>query len=211
MKKLLTLAMGALLACGMTACGSNYDKTVLAYEEGTTANVVGGFDAAEWVDQIGKKVMTASSVDGVAKVSKDAAKKLSGKSNIKAIYLYEGLEIKDDADWGGEAKNPWALVNGEKKQFNPSHAVKVVVSTPSKAQNQFVSDPHTAHAEALTDNFFVPVWQEELDDNGFSWADNTIITSEKGKYTIIFAEYAGASTPEHVQYGLGAVRTGDVA
>lgn len=206
MKKLLTLAMGALLACGMTACGQSYDKTVLAYDEGTTANVVGGFDAKEWVNQVGEKVMTATSVDGVAKVSKEAAKKLAAKSNIKALYLYEGLVINDQAEWKCNA-----MVGNEKKEFNGAHAVKVVVSTPSKALTQFVSDPHTAHTEALTDNFFVPVWQEALDDNGFSWADNTVITSENGKYTIIFAEYAAASTPEVIQYGLGAVRTGDVA
>lgn len=204
MKKLLTLALGAILACGVTACGASYDKTVLAYDEGTTANVVGGFDAALWVEQVGKKVMTATSVAEIAKVSKDAAKKLASKSNIKALYKFEGIQIKDDAEWKVNA-----MVNGEKKEFNGSHAVKVVVATPAKALTQFVSDPHTAHTEALTDNFFVPIWQEALDENGFSWADNTVITSEKGTYTILFAEYGAASTPDTVQYGLGAVRTGD--
>lgn len=205
MKKLLTLAMGALLACGMSACGTNYDKTVKAYDDGITANVVGGFDTAEWVEQVGKKVMKAASVADVAKVDKKVADKLAKKTNLKALYVYEGLEVKDDvADWG---TNPKALVNGEVKSFKPSHAVKVVRYDSSKDERQFVSDPHTAHAEALTDNFFVPVWQEELDEHGFSWADNTVITSEAGTYSIIFAEYSNASTKEAAQFGLGAVKT----
>ena len=52
---------------------------------------------------------------------------------------------------------------------------------------------------------FMPVWQEEADENGFSWASNPVVIGGSGLYTLVIAQYANASSPENPGYGIGLV------
>ena len=98
MKKLLTVAMGAILLCGVAGCGASYDKTVLSGEaDKVSFHYVGGYEGS-WA-ATGKNLMTAASVADVAKVSKDVAKVLA-KRSIKYLYM---ADIKVDADAGWDA------------------------------------------------------------------------------------------------------------
>lgn len=209
MKKLLTLAC-ALLACTMTACGggSSYSKTVLSSDE-YTFHAVGGW--GEWTATDGNK-MTAASVADVAAFSKDVADKLAKKgSQLKYLYVFDGAEIgtKTDSGWTANAR-----VNGEVKEFDGSATLKVIRAVYDKEAEtygsfQWIPNPVTggaAHVEALSDNVWISPWQEEKDADGFSWADNPVVTSEGGKYKVVIAQYTTPSTAAVAEFGLAAIK-----
>ena len=74
------------------------------------------------------------------------------------------------------------------------------------AEDQWIHDPKTAHSESLTpDTLFVPVWQEEPDENGFSWGSNPAVIGGPGLYTLVIAQYKNASSPDQAGYGIALV------
>ena len=210
MKKLLTVAMGAILLCGVAGCGPKYDKTVLAFagdDAGKTFHVAGGWGGVDgvWAPKDETK-MTATSVAEVAKLDKALAKKLSQKTNLKYLYVGE-VDLSGECTWKAKA-----LVNGEVKEFDANHTVKAIRAKYDEADkayivDQWVTDPHTAHAEALTDNLFIPTWQEAADEKGFEWSQNPVCTDEgNAKYTLVVAQYDAVSSPEVCGFGLGLVK-----
>ena len=149
--------------------------------------------------------MNATSVAEVAKASKAVAKNLAKKS-IAYLYSYE-LNVTSEATWTTKA-----LVNGELKEFNGNHAVKVIradwnAEEETYTNDQWISDTdYKAYLESLSDNLWVsPNYQKEADDNGFSWNYNPTITSEDGKYLIVLAEYTTASAEGVYGFGMAAI------
>lgn len=213
MKKLLTLAMGALLACGMSACGANYDKTVLAVsgdDAGKSFHIVGGFGGAAgvWSPKEEYK-MAATSVAEVAKLDKNLAKTLSKKTALQ--YLYSGevtLGEGECADWTAKAK-----VNGEVKEFAANFTIKALrakydETDKTYVNDQWIPDPKTAHAESLTEKtlFINSNWAETPDEEGFHWDMNPVCISGAGKYVLVVAQYTTPSTPDSFGFGLGLVK-----
>ena len=206
MKKLFITGLSALMLLGVAGCGASYSDAVLSGEaDGYTFHAVGGW--GEWEAKDGNK-MTATSVKAVSEFSKDLADKLSKKS-LKYLYV---MTIKTtDASWG--ADDPKAKVNGEVKTFPGGCTVKCIRATWNKEESTYVNDQwipnpadtSPAHMEALTDNLWVSPYQKDLDPDGFSWADNPVVTSGVGSYHFVVAQYTATSSESVVGYGFGLV------
>ena len=152
--------------------------------------------------------LTAISLDDVKGISEDVYKALSAKE-VKYLYKIDLLFGTNDAGWTTDF-----VKDGKLFRANGSYAFKIAqcnvdVDGDNKvyAEDQWISDPKTAHAESLTPaTMFMPVWQEEADENGFSWASNPVVIGGPGLYTLVIAQYANASSPEQAGYGIGLVQ-----
>ncbi len=209
MKKLLTLALGAILACGMSACGSSFSKTVLSGEADKVAfHYVGGYEGS-WA-ATSKNLMQATSVAEVAKLNKDVAKKLS-KRSVKYLYQAE-IEVKDDAGWNAKF---W---DGSKAvEVDGKYTVKSIRSNFETVDGevvygsfQWIPNPVSggaAHVENLTeDTLFVPTWQEDADEHGFDWSMNPVIKTQKeGKYQLVVAQYTTEATADTCNFAMGII------
>lgn len=234
MKKLLTLALGTLLACTLTACGGSkggsedkpaedplakYSKVVLVDEE-NSFHAVGGW--GEWTCTNDNK-MTPTSIYNVAKINTALADKLAAKgSSLKYLYVFENAPIgvpKEGVTWTANAK-----VNGEVVPFNGTATLKGLKGTYNEATEAYTnglwipnpldSSSGPAHCESLTANVFMPTYQQTADADGFAWDQNPVVTDVTeagGKYTVIVAQYDVTPTLEACNCGLAAIRTGDAA
>ncbi|MBR6156072.1 MAG: hypothetical protein IKQ27_03880, partial [Lachnospiraceae bacterium] len=105
------------------------------------------------------------------------------------------------------------LKDGKLYRANGSYAFKVAQCTVDVdgdnkvyAEDQWISDPKTAYAESLTpDTVWYPIWQEEPDEYGFSWASNPVVTGGSGVYTLVIAQYNSVSAAGNPGYGVGLV------
>lgn len=204
MKKLLLVAMSALLLAG---CGGGGDAhpdhwSVMGngnFSDGSLAN----WDGADEVS-----FMTKISVEDAKALGVD----LSGK-NVKEVQKYENWGVTE-FDWG--EGNPYAMVDGVKTQFKGGHAIKAAKMTWDAEGEKFVQTAwipnagdnasfQIANLEALTSNLFVPHWAKDKDPNGFSWADNPVITSAAGNYTIVVAEYDVTPDANTPNFGMAVI------
>ena len=100
MKKLLTVALGAILLCGIAGCGASYDKTVLAVsgdDAQKSFHAVGGFGGVDgtWSPTEANK-MEATSVAEVAKLDKKLAIPIIMCKNLTifpSCHLYHGFAV----------------------------------------------------------------------------------------------------------------------
>lgn len=151
--------------------------------------------------------LKAISLDDVKKIDKNLYDTLSGK-DVKYLYTIDLIFGTNDAGW-----NAKFLKDGKLYNANGSYAFKIAqcnvdVDGENKvyAEEQWISDPHTAYVEALTpDTAFYPTWQEEPDENGFAWDQNPVVTGGAGLYTLVIAQYTNTSTPEQPGFGVGLV------
>ena len=151
--------------------------------------------------------LKAIALEDVKAIDNDLYTALSGK-DVKYLYTIDLLFGTNDAGWTTNF-----LKDGKLYRANGSYAFKIAqcsvdVDGDNKvyAEDQWISDPHTAHAESLTPaTMFMPVWQEEADENGFSWASNPVVIGGAGLYTLVIAQYNNASTPEQAGFGIGLV------
>ena len=205
MKKLLLVAMSALLlaGCGGGAAADEHPDHWSVMGNGNFSNG----EVANWDGQ--DEVSFMKKLDLAEAKRKVPA--LENK-NVKEVYEYQHWGVTD-FNWDG---NPYAMVNGEKVQFKGGHAIKVAKMTWDKEAEKFVTTAwipnpgdnaafQIAHLEGLTDNVFVPAWQKDPDPNGFSWADNPVITSAEGNYTIIVAEYDVTPDATTANFGMAAM------
>ena len=132
---------------------------------------------------------------------------LAGK-DVKFLYAIDLIFGTNDAGW-----NTKFLKDGKLFNANGSYAVKIAQCSADKdgdnvvyAEEQWISDPKTAYVESLTpDTVFYPTWQEEKDENGFSWADNPVVTGGAGLYTLVIAQYKTVSAAGNPGFGVGLV------
>jgi hypothetical protein len=215
MKKIL-FSIFALLLCAfaLVSCGgTEAEKAVKALTVKDAAvnpeysyHAVGGW--GEW-DPTDANKMTPTTVEAVKKWNPELGAKLeAAQPQYVAFFL---LEMGTKAG-GWDAK---AMDGNQKKDYDGCFTVKVIKSkwdedSEMYLKSQWVPDPKTAHTESLTENLFVPVWQEKVDDHGFSWADNSVVLSGAGQYILVFADYGKASNAETFGYGYGIVKVGDV-
>lgn len=223
-KKILTSILFVGLLAGLVGCSKaeddNFSKDVLKDNDSYGWVVHGNF----YIEQAGIPVengwngkapalyqasmMEATSVDAVSKIDLSLARKLA-KKDLKYLYVFEGAYLG--------LNNPWtARYHDEEGNFFQTYgsyvfkAAKVSYEADDDvfAEQQWIHDPKTANAEALTDNIFMPTWQEGLDDYGFSWKDNLVVKdANPGKYTIVVAQYNNASAKGTPGYGIAAVLT----
>ena len=216
MKKLFVLMLAVLMVLSMVACGKKAAKPLA--DEGHQAWVAHGQflleDGSEnsWngKDQAlyEKSSLTAIAVEDVKAINEDLYKTLSGKQ-VKYLYKIDLIFGTNDAGWTTDF-----LKDGKLYHANGSYAFKIAQctidvdgDTKIYAEDQWISDPKTAYAESLTpDTMFMPVWQEEPDEYGFSWASNPVVTGGPGLYTLVIAQYTNASDPSNPGFGIGLVQ-----
>lgn len=204
-KKLLVGVLAAGLL--MTGCAP---KDVIAIQ-GKTMHVVGGnalnvdgeWVANEWAPTKANE-MKAISLRDVQKLDGKLYKSLKDKEIVGLYYGEVGFGVKE-AGWTKDA-----MKDGEKISVDGSYTIKCIRAAyveedDTYINDQWISDPKTAHAEALTSNLFIATWQEAADENGFSWASDPVCTGEAGTYGVVLAQYKNASTPEKAGFGIGLV------
>ena len=151
--------------------------------------------------------LTAIALEDVKAIDEDLYNALAAKE-VKYLYTVDLIFGTNDAGWTTDC-----LIDGVLHHANGSYAFKIAQCTVDVdgdnkvyAEDQWISDPKTAHAESLTPaTMFMPVWQEEADENGFSWASNPVVIGGAGLYTLVIAQYKNASSPEQAGFGIGLV------
>ena len=229
MKKLFTMAVGALLVLGLAACNSgskkeesvSYSDTV--YEDkgeiyglwgpkevkingvALGDNAWGGDKTAE----AGK--MTATSIANVAKVSKDIANKLvkvEAAGKLKGLYVLEKVELGHEA-YNGEKKGGYKA-DGTYVEVDAIYASKLGHYTYDEltgnyAATQWIPSPE-GYSNALSpETLWMPSHTDKKDEHQLDHNANPIILTGAGEYTYVLAVYKGAY--EDSYFGVGAVQT----
>ena len=215
MKKFLVALLSVLMVLGMAACGKPAPKPLADDTHAAwvahgqylladgTPNGWNGKDTALYE----ASALKAIALEDVKTINEALYNTLSGKE-IKYLYTIDLLLGTNDAGWTTNA-----LINGKLYRVNGSNAFKIAQcsvdvdgDTKVYAEDQWISDPKTAHAESLTpDTLFMPVWQEENDEYGFSWASNPACIGQPGLYTLVIAQYTSVSSATTPGYGIGLV------
>ena len=216
MKKLLGIMLAMLMVLSLAACSGGKSKA-LADESHAAWVVHGQYLLADGTENSwnGKdtavyeaSAMTAISLDDVKALDEALYNTLKEK-DVKYLYMADVIFGTNDAGWTTNA-----LIDGKMYKANGSYAFKVAQCTVDKdgdntvyAEDQWISDPKTAYAESLTPaTLFMPTWQEEKDENGFTWADNPAAIAGPGLYTIVCAQYNAVSAAGTPGYGIGLVK-----
>lgn len=218
MKKLFVILLAVLMVVSMTACKKTpaanaeplADKDHAAWvahgqyllADGTQ-NGWGGKDTEVYE----KSSLKAISLEDVKAIDQNLYETLS-KKDVKFLYTIDLVFGTNDAEW-----NCKFLKDGKVYIANGSYAFKVAqcnvdVDGENKvySEDQWISDPKTAYAESLTpDTMFMPTWQEEKDENGFSWADNPVVIGGAGVYTLVIAQYNNASAAGQPGFGIALI------
>ena len=212
MKKFVALLLAALMALSLAACSAKPLKDEAHYSwvahgqfllADGTENSWNGKDTALYE----KSALKAISLSDVKAINADLYKTLSAKE-VKYLYTIDLLFGTNDAGWTSNF-----MKDGKKYRANGSYCFKIAQcnvdqdgDTKVYAEDQWISDPKTAYAEALTpDTVFYPTWQEEKDADGFSWADNPVVTGGPGLYTLVIAQYKATSAPGTPGYGVALI------
>ena len=215
MKKFLVVLLSVLMVCTMAACGKPAPKPLADDTHAAwvahgqylladgTPNSWNGKDTALYE----ASALKAIALEDVKNINEALYNTLSGKE-IKYLYTIDLILGVNDAGWTTNA-----LIDGKLYRVNGSNAFKVAQCSVDAdgdnkvyAEDQWISDPKTAHAESLTpDTLFMPVWQEENDEYGFSWASNPACIGVPGLYTLVIAQYTSVSSATTPGYGIGLV------
>ena len=215
MKKFLVVLLSVLMVCTMAACGKPAPKPLADDTHAAwvahgqylladgTPNGWTGKDTALYE----ASALKAIALEDVKNINEALYNTLSGKE-IKYLYTIDLILGVNDAGWTTNA-----LIDGKLYRVNGSNAFKIAQCSVDAdgdnkvyAEDQWISDPKTAHAESLTpDTLFMPVWQEENDEYGFSWASNPACIGVPGLYTLVIAQYTSVSSATTPGYGIGLV------
>ena len=214
MKKFFIVLLSVLMVCALAGCQKPAkpladENHALWCAHGQylladgTQNSWNGKDSAVYE----ASALTAITLAEVKAINEELYNALSAK-NVKYLYKIDLLFGTNDAGWTTDA-----LIDGKMFKANGSYAFKVAQcnvdvdgDTKVYAEDQWISDPKTAHAESLTPKtLFMPVWQEEPDANGFSWASNPVVIGGPGLYTLVIAQYDTVSSAAEAGYGIGLV------
>ena len=216
MKKVLVLLLAAAMVLSLTACSGGGGGSVLKDDAHASWVSHGQFLLADgtensWngksTDLYEKSALEAIALKDVKAISEDLYKALEGK-DVKYLYKTELIFGTNDAGWTTNF-----LKDGKLYRANGSYAFKIAQCTVDVdgdnkvyAEDQWISDPKTAYAEALTpDTVWYPIWQEEPDEYGFSWASNPVVIGGSGVYTLVIAQYSSVSAAGNPGYGVGLV------
>ena len=217
MKKLLTMLLAIVLVLSFAACTKGPDTTVLSDAGHELWVAHGQFKLADGTDNgwngkdsalYEKSALKAISMKDVKDISEELFTTLSGKE-VKYLYTIDLIFGTNDAGWSSKFIKDGVFYNA-----NGSYCFKIAQcnsdvdgDTKVYAEEQWISDPHTAYAEALTPaTVFYPTWQEQPDENGFAWDQNPVVIGGAGLYTLVIAQYSNASAAGKPGYGVALIR-----
>ena len=215
MKKILVVLLAAAMILSIAACTAKPAEPLADKDHELwvahgqylladgTQNGWGEKDAALYE----ASALKAIALDDVKAISEDLYNALS-KKEVKYLYTIDLIFGTNDAGWDCKF-----VKDGKIFKANGSYAVKVAQcssdvdgETKVYSVDQWISDPKTAYVESLTPaTLFYPTWQEEKDENGFTWADNPVVIGGAGLYTLVIAQYKNASAAGQPGYGAGLV------
>lgn len=217
MKKLLFVALTTLSLLGMAACGSNQDENAILEDLDHKVCVAGHHEISvnnEWTANAwefnvdGSNLMTPTSISEVKKLDA-AVGKAFAKKKLKSLYK---VEIRMGVTAAGWTTN-CLKADGKLYSTDGSYTVKAILGHVEDvdgeqvyANDQWIPDPKTGYCESLSPStLFIPVWQEELDENGLSWANNPVCISGAGIYTFVVAQYKNASAVGKPGFGAALI------
>lgn len=156
-----------------------------------------------------KSKMTAISINDAAAIDSAVGEKLKAK-NVEYLYKYEGYMLgKTAVGWNTNYESGSDLYSIDGTYAFKAATVSYDADDEVYSEVQWIPDPKTAHAEALTENLYIPPWTETPNKNGLSWSSNQVVTSGAGVYTIIVAQYKENSTADVSGYGIAVVKTAE--
>ena len=213
MKKVLAVLLTAIMVLSLAACSQ---PKPLADEGHALWVSHGNFLLADGTENqwngkdpelYEKSALKAISLNDVKAIDQSVYDALS-KKKVKYLYTADVIFGTNDAGWTSNF-----LKDGKLYRANGSYCFKIAQCSVDAdgdnkvyAEDQWIHDPRTACVEALTPNtLFEPVWQEEADENGFSWASNPVVTGGAGLYTIVIAQYENVSTKENPGFGIALI------
>ncbi len=217
MKKVLAVLLSVMMILAVASCkkkaeplaDDSHDAWVLhgshLLADGTE-NSWNGKDNAIYE----KSALKAISIEDVKEIDEELYKALSAKEkDIKYLYTIDVIFGTNDAGWPAPC-----LIDGVLYSTNGSYCFKVAqcnieVDGDDKVYGEdvWISDPKIANAESLTPKtLFMPVWQEEPDEFGFSWASNPVCIGGPGLYTLVIAQYKTVSAAGVPGYGIALVK-----
>ena len=180
-----------------------YDNdTILANpDDQISYHAVGGYEGTWSANK--NNIMTPCSINHIRGYDADLANTLTNKS-LQCLY-FSKIYIDDIADWEN-----YAVVNGKRISFNGGHTFKCIeclysVEEMNYLNNRWIPSPE-AYTESLTDNIYVPPYQEEHDKYGMDWNSNPIVITENGDYLFVMAKYSDDFTTTKPGWGLGMVK-----
>lgn len=216
MKKFLVALLSVLMVVAMAACSQPAPKALaddthaawVAHGQYLLADGTQNSWNGKDTELYEASALKAIALEDVKAIDETLYNTLSGKS-VKYLYTIDLLLGTNDAGWTTNA-----LIDGKLYRVNGSNAFKIAQcnvdvdgDTKVYAEDQWISDPKTAHAESLTPaTLFMPIWQEEADEYGFSWASNPACIGGPGLYTLVIAQYTTVSSASEPGYGIGLVK-----
>lgn len=221
MKKLLSTVLALTGVFALAACGGGGQKAghkdgeqvwaitgpACLKVNGKTAEEAGG---AAWDFGGDAFILKETTVEKVKGVDATVGAALEAKGAVvTGLYSIEKVEF-GVADAGYTKP---CMIDGVKKIANASYTGKIILTEygaedETWATQQWVPDPHTAHVEVLTPStYFAPSWQEEADENGFSWSDDSVVIGGAGLYTVVLAKYSTPASEDSCNYGLAYIKT----
>ena len=215
MKKILVMLLAAAMVISIAACTAKPAEPLADKDHELwvahgqylladgTKNEWNGKDSSLYE----KSALTAIALEDVKAISEELYNTLSKKS-VKYLYKIDLIFGTNDAGWPTNC-----MIDGVLYKANGSYAFKIAQcssdvdgETKVYSEDQWISDPKTANVESLTPKtVFYPVWQEEADANGFSWASNPVVIGGAGLYTVVVAQYTNASAAGQPGFGVGLV------
>ena len=213
MKKVVVILLAVLMVASLAACAK---AKPLADEGHALWDILGQQTLADgtvngWGDKdaelFEKAALKAIALDDVKAIDEGVYNALAQKE-VKYLYTGEVIVGVNDAGWTTRC-----LIDGKVFEANGSYALKIGQCTVDVdgdnkvySVDQWISDPKTAYVEVLTPaTYFMPTWQEEKDENGFSWGDNPVVIGGAGLYTIVIAQYKNASAAGQPGFGMALV------
>jgi len=231
MKKILTTAFALGILLSLTACGTSKQEDSKPVDSGSSESgekVLADKDSYAWAlhgefvlsdgsnngwngkdnELYEKSTMTAISLEEAGRIDADLGAALAGKQ-VKHLYKYVGAEFGTREDVTRKIR---VKKDGKFYYANASLSFKAVklnydAEEEVYAETQWIYDPKTAHAEVLAGDMFIPTWQEQPDEDDFTWASDGAILSGPGVYTVVIAEYNVAVGPTTPNYGIAVIKT----
>ena len=110
-----------------------------------------------------------------------------------------------------DAWTDYAIINGGKVELSGSFAFKVLYGyevTSGASLEKWIPSEVGGRVESLTPAtvFASDNWQEEVDEFGFDWNSNLMVTNGMGKYLVVFADYNTESSMEQAGYGVALLK-----